>query len=358
MAYSTIPRKVQYRTREDVAGGPKPKLPRRLKFRLPPSRIGDAGEKSHLEPTGGIPCSLVQEVKLVMRFRKEDRPIKCSTLLEDVIIETITVKSERTIAYQRLLADPLSSYAQAALSACYSPIRLRHWPSNDKHITQHLSELVNEPNADFNSLNSSDSRTGDIVVLVHAIDLEDRSCVKHALVKVHHICVTFNAKPQPKEEARVSLGTDRNGNGDHGQYRAPKNWQGGNDQTKRKHQGRAMLQHTISKNSAAARTAGPMERNQQNANAESSTPPSKVVERKQRNRNSRPLGPFSNLVPVPKRPGLPRLMFTANPHVRLVFDPYDLGVFDSMRPAQMYPYVSFSTVNTLSICSGHLTLAT
>ncbi|KAK0215970.1 hypothetical protein EDD85DRAFT_798510 [Armillaria nabsnona] len=42
--------------------------------------------------------------------------------------------------------------------------------------------------------------------------------------------------------------------------------------TKRKHQGRAMLQHTISKNSAAAGTAGPMERNQQNTNTESSPP--------------------------------------------------------------------------------------
>ncbi|PBL01777.1 hypothetical protein ARMGADRAFT_1057421 [Armillaria gallica] len=43
-------------------------------------------------------------------------------------------------------------------------------------------------------------------------------------------------------------------------------------ETKRKHQGRAMLQHTISKNSGAAGTAGPMERNQQNANTKSSTP--------------------------------------------------------------------------------------
>lgn len=36
MAYSIIARKVQYHTREDTAGGPKPKLPRGLKLRLPP----------------------------------------------------------------------------------------------------------------------------------------------------------------------------------------------------------------------------------------------------------------------------------------------------------------------------------
>ena len=59
---------------------------------------------------------------------------------------------------------------------------------------------------------------------------------------------------------------------DHEQHRGPKNWP---TETKRKHQGRAMLQHTISKNSAAAGTAGPMERNQPNANTKSSTPPSK-----------------------------------------------------------------------------------
>ncbi len=55
---------------------------------------------------------------------------------------------------------------------------------------------------------------------------------------------------------------------DHEQHRGPKNWP---TETKRKHQGRAMLQHTISKNSAAAGTAGPIERNQPNANTKSST---------------------------------------------------------------------------------------
>ncbi|KAK0234515.1 hypothetical protein EDD85DRAFT_792553 [Armillaria nabsnona] len=44
----------------------------------------------------------------------------------------------------------------------------------------------------------------------------------------------------------------------------------GTTETKCKHQGRAMLQHTISKNSRAAGTAGPMEQNQQNTNTKSS----------------------------------------------------------------------------------------